>query len=99
MIATGKVTSAAALSRASSMSFRNGLASSPAPLNLQQNHLRSSYELMALSIKVSRIHAHLLRESNGTYWLIPKGRNPTLLRERELPREERTQVGPDEKIS
>ena len=37
-------------------------------------------------------------DEQGQYWLTPKGRNPTLVAGRELPREERTQVQPDEKI-
>ena len=49
--------------------------------------------------EVSRIHAVLVRETSGSYWLVPKGRNPTLVRDRELPRDERTEVAPDEKIS
>jgi FHA domain-containing protein len=49
--------------------------------------------------EVSRVHAVLTRENDGRYWLTPKGRNPTLVGGRELPREERTQVGPDEKIA
>jgi len=48
--------------------------------------------------EISRVHAHLIREGDGRFWLVPKGRNPTLVAGRELPREERTQVAPDEKI-
>src|SRR3989442_1314147 len=40
--------------------------------------------------EVSRVHALLTRENDGRYWLVPKGRNPTLVGGRELPREERT---------
>jgi hypothetical protein len=49
--------------------------------------------------EVSRVHAVLTRENDGRYWLTPKGRNPTLIGGRELPREDRTEVRPDEKIS
>lgn len=49
--------------------------------------------------EVSRVHAVLIRENDGRYWLTPKGRNPTLVGGRELPREERTQVAPDDKIA
>jgi FHA domain/Protein of unknown function (DUF3662) len=48
--------------------------------------------------EISRVHAILKRDDNGTYWLTPKGRNPTNVGGRELPREERTQILPDEKI-
>jgi hypothetical protein len=48
--------------------------------------------------EISRVHATLARDENGNYWVTPKGRNPTLVGGREIPREERTQVQPDEKI-
>ncbi|MGH9971736.1 MAG: FhaA domain-containing protein [Pyrinomonadaceae bacterium] len=49
--------------------------------------------------EVSRVHALLTRENDGRYWLTPKGRNPTMVSGRELPREERTEVLPDQKIA
>ncbi len=49
--------------------------------------------------EISRVHAILTRENDGRYWLLPKGRNPTLVGGRELPREERTEVSPDQKIA
>ena len=49
--------------------------------------------------EVSRVHAMLTRENDGRFWFVPKGRNATLVNGRELPREERTEVRPDEKIS
>lgn len=49
--------------------------------------------------EVSRVHAELSRDDQGRYWIIPKGRNATLLNGRELPREEPTEVFPDQKIS
>ncbi len=49
--------------------------------------------------EVSRVHAELARENDGRYWLTPKGRNPTLVSGRELPRDERSEVLPDQKIS
>ena len=49
--------------------------------------------------EISRVHATLLRENDGRYYLVPKGRNPTLVAGRELPREERTEVQPDQKIA
>ena len=48
--------------------------------------------------EVSRIHASLARDESGQYWITPRGRNPTLLAGRELPRDERTHVTPDDKI-
>ena len=49
--------------------------------------------------EVSRVHATLTRENDGRYWLVPKGRNPTLVGVRELPREERSEILPDQKIA
>lgn len=49
--------------------------------------------------EVSRVHAILTRENDGRYWIVSKGRNPLLLGGREIPREERTPVQPDQKIA
>jgi len=49
--------------------------------------------------EVSRVHAVLTRENDGRYWVVPKGRNPLLLNGREIPKEERTEVMPDQKIA
>ena len=49
--------------------------------------------------EISRVHAVLTRENDGRYWLVPKGRNPTLVAGREIPRENRTEVRPDEKVA
>ena len=48
--------------------------------------------------EISRVHAILNTDDEGKYWITPKGRNATLVAGKELPREERTQVLPDEKI-
>ena len=48
--------------------------------------------------EISRVHSTLTLDDQGRYWLTPKGRNPTLISGRELPREQRTMVSPDEKI-
>ncbi len=50
-------------------------------------------------LEVSRVHAVLTRENDGRYWLVPKGRNATLVGGHELAREERTEVFPDQKIA
>jgi hypothetical protein len=49
--------------------------------------------------EVSRVHAVMSRDNQGRYWLVAKGRNPTLVNGRELTREEPTEVGPDQKIA
>jgi hypothetical protein len=48
--------------------------------------------------EISRVHATLVFDDQGRFWLTSKGRNPTLISGREIPREERTIVQPDEKI-
>jgi hypothetical protein len=49
--------------------------------------------------EVSRVHATLARDNQGRYWLVAKGRNPTLVNGKELSREEPTEVAPDQKIA
>src|SRR6266513_2854598 len=48
--------------------------------------------------EISRVHATLMFDDQGRYWLTAKGRNPTTISGREIPRDERTAVQPDEKI-
>lgn len=48
--------------------------------------------------EVSRVHAVLNMDDQGQYWITPKGRNPTLVNGREIPRDTGTQIAPDEKI-
>jgi hypothetical protein len=48
--------------------------------------------------EISRVHAILARDESGQYWLTPKGRNPTIVAGREITREERSPISPDEKI-
>lgn len=49
--------------------------------------------------EVSRVHATLSHDSDGRYWLVAKGRNPTLVNGQEMPRGERVEVAPDQKIA
>ena len=49
--------------------------------------------------EISRVHATLTLDDQGRFWLTSKGRNPTLVSGREVPREQRTVVQPDEKIT
>src|SRR5438105_4731117 len=49
--------------------------------------------------EISRVHASLTFDDQGRFWLTPKGRNPTLISGREIQREQRTVVQPDEKIA
>lgn len=49
--------------------------------------------------EVSRVHATLSLDEGGHYWLVAKGRNPTMVNGHELPRGERVEVAPDQKIA
>jgi len=49
--------------------------------------------------EISRVHATLTFDDQGRFWIMPRGRNPTLISGREAPREQRTVVQPDEKIA
>jgi hypothetical protein len=49
--------------------------------------------------EISRVHATLTRETDGRYYLIAKGRNPTMVGNREIAREQRAEVLPDQKIA
>lgn len=48
--------------------------------------------------EVSRNHATLERDNSGRFWFTSKGRNPAFIGGREISREERVEVKPDEKI-
>ena len=48
--------------------------------------------------EVSRSHATIELDNTGRFWFTPKGRNPTFVGGREVPREERVEVLPDQKI-
>lgn len=48
--------------------------------------------------EVSRVHAVLMRDNGGHFWLTAKGRNPTIIAGREAPRDERVALTPDDKI-
>jgi len=48
--------------------------------------------------EISRVHATLTFDDQGRYWLTAKGRNPTTVSAKEISREQRTMVQPDEKI-
>jgi hypothetical protein len=48
--------------------------------------------------EVSRVHATLTRDVGGRYWLVAKGRNPTMINGQEIPRGENVEVAPDQKI-
>ena len=84
--------------------WRNGQRQSVAPVTKNEITIgRGSKSVTVdLAIKgdpeVSRSHATLELDNTGRYWFTPKGRNPTFVGGREIPREERVEVLPDQKI-
>jgi len=84
--------------------WRNGVRQSVIPITKTEVTIGRGSRNVAVDIpikgdpEVSRIHVVLTRDQDGKYWLTPRGRNSTLVNGRELPRDVRSQVGPDEKI-
>lgn len=84
--------------------WRNGVRQTVMPVLKQEITIGrgSKSTTVDLPIKgdpeVSRLHAQLERDNEGRYWFTPKGRNPTIVGGREVGREERVEVRPDEKI-
>ncbi|HEX8653168.1 MAG TPA: FHA domain-containing protein [Pyrinomonadaceae bacterium] len=84
--------------------WREGVRQSVVPVTQQEITIGRGSRSVTVDLplkgdpEVSRIHASLARDANGQYWITPKGRNPTLVSGRELPRDERTPVSPDDKI-
>jgi hypothetical protein len=84
--------------------WRDGVRESVVPISKSEITIGRGSRTISVDLplkgdpEISRVHAHLIREADGRFWLVPKGRNPTLVAGRELPREERTQISPDEKI-
>jgi hypothetical protein len=48
---------------------------------------------------ISRLHALIERDTDGVYWVTPRGQNPTAVGGREIPRNERVKFEPFERIS
>ncbi|HEV2708540.1 MAG TPA: FhaA domain-containing protein [Pyrinomonadaceae bacterium] len=84
--------------------WRNGVRQSVVPITKTEISIGRGSKSVAVDLpikgdpEVSRHHATLTRDPDGRYWLTPTGRNPTLVGGRELPREERSPVNPDDKI-
>ncbi len=85
--------------------WRNGVREAVVPILKQEITIGRGSKSITVDLplkgdpEVSRVHATLALENDGRYWIVPKGRNPTLINGRELPREERTEILPDQKIS
>ena len=84
--------------------WRNGVRQSVVPVTKNEITIGRGSKSVTVDLpikgdpEVSRSHATLELDNTGRYWFTPKGRNPTFVGGREIPREERVEVRPDEKI-
>ncbi len=84
--------------------WREGVRQSVVPITKAEITIGRGSKSVAVDLplkgdpEISRVHATLTFDDQGRYWVTSKGRNPTLISGKELPREQRTVVQPDEKI-
>lgn len=84
--------------------WRNGQRQTVEPVTKQEITIGRGSKSVTVDLiikgdpEVSRSHATLELDNTGRYWFTPKGRNPTFVGGREVPREERFEVLPDQKI-
>ena len=84
--------------------WRNGQRQSVEPVTKQEITIGRGSKSVTVDLpikgdpEVSRSHATLELDNTGRFWFTPKGRNPTFVGGREVPREERVEVLPDQKI-
>ncbi|MFL6255562.1 MAG: FhaA domain-containing protein [Pyrinomonadaceae bacterium] len=84
--------------------WRNGQRQTVEPVTKQEITIGRGSKSVTVDLiikgdpEVSRSHATLELDNTGRYWFTPKGRNPTFVGGREVPREERVEVLPDQKI-
>ena len=84
--------------------WKNGVRQSVAPVFKNEISIGRGSKSVTVDLpikgdpEVSRSHATLEMDNSGRYWFTPKGRNPTFVGGREVPREQRVEVKPDEKI-
>ena len=85
--------------------WREGVRQSVAPITKPEITIGRGSKSVTVDLplkgdpEISRVHATLTFDDQGRFWILPKGRNPTLISGREAPREQRTVVQPDEKIA
>ncbi len=48
---------------------------------------------------ISRLHALIERDAEGSYWITARGQNPTMVSDREIPRNQRVRIEPYDRIS
>ena len=84
--------------------WRNGVRESVVPVTKNEVSIGRGSRTVAVDLpikgdpEVSRVHATLTLDSEGHYWLVAKGRNPTFINGGEIPRGENVEVMPDQKI-
>ena len=84
--------------------WRNGQRQSVVPVHKQEITIGRGSKSVTVDVpikgdpEVSRSHATLEQDNTGRFWFTPTGRNPTFVGGREVPREERVEVLPDQKI-
>src|SRR6266550_2248387 len=80
--------------------WREGVRQSVAPITKAEITIGRGSRSVAVDLplkgdpEISRVHATLTFDDQGRYWVMPRGRNPTLVSGREVPREQRTIVQP-----
>lgn len=85
--------------------WRNSLRESVVPITKQEITIGRGSRTVSVDLpikgdpEVSRVHATLALDGEGRYWLVAKGRNPTLVNGHELPRGEPVEVAADQKIA
>jgi hypothetical protein len=85
--------------------WRNGVREAVLPISKSEISIGRGSRTISVDLpikgdpEVSRVHATLTLDGDGRYWLVAKGRNPTLINGQEIPRGERVPVAPDEKIA
>lgn len=85
--------------------WRNGMRESVVPIMKNEISIGRGSRTISVDLpikgdpEVSRVHATLTLDNQGHYWVVAKGRNPTLINGREIPRGENVEVSPDQKIS
>ena len=85
--------------------WRNGVRESVVPIAKAEITIGRGSRTISVDLplkgdpEVSRVHATLTLDEEGHYWLVAKGRNPTLINGYEIPRGERIPVAPAEKIA
>jgi len=84
--------------------WKNGVRQSVAPVFKNEITIGRGSKSVTVDLpikgdpEVSRSHATLEFDNSGRYWFTPTARNPTFVGGREVPREQRVEVKPDEKI-